>query len=80
MAVFLHMWSDSKPGVDTVGIYVENHYGWNRDFFIWVQFDHMKLIEKGSLPLLLEDPLISEACPLEESASHHVSFNKENRI
>ena len=27
----------------------------------------MKLGEKGSLPLLLQDPLISETCPLEES-------------
>ena len=32
----------------------------------------MKLREKGYPPLLLEDPLISETCPLEESASHHV--------
>ena len=72
MAVVLHLWSDSEPGVDTVGIYVENHHGWNRECFIWIQFDHMKLGEKGSLPLLLEDPLISETCPLEESASHHI--------
>ena len=28
------------------------------------------LNEKGSLPLLREDPLISETCPLEENVSH----------
>ena len=37
-----------------------------------MQFDHIKLSEKGYLALLLEDLLISELCPLEESASHHV--------
>ena len=26
-----------------------------------------------SLPLLLEDPLILQLCPLEESASHHLT-------
>ena len=37
-----------------------------------MQFDHIKLNEKGSLALLLEDLLISELCPLEENASHHI--------
>ena len=41
-------------------------------YFIWIRFDNGKLGEKNSLPLLLEDPLISEFCALEESASHHV--------
>ena len=68
MTVFLHLWSDSKP---RVRIYVEHHYNWNQEFFIWIPVDNMKLGEKGSLPLLLEDPLISETCSLEESASHH---------
>ena len=75
MAVVLHLWSDSEPGVDTVGIYVENHYSWNREFFIWIQLDNIKLSEKGSLPLLLEDHLISETCPLAENASHHKPAN-----
>ena len=70
-AVFLPLWSDSEPGVDTVGIYVENHSNRCREIFIWIRFDHRRLGEKGSPPLLLEDPLISETCPLEESASHH---------
>ena len=64
--------SDSEDVVNTVGIYVENHSSKCREFFIWIQFDHMKLREKESIPLLLEDPLISETCPLEESGSHHV--------
>ena len=67
-----HQWSDSEPEVDTVGIYVENHFNRNREFVIWIRFDNMKLGEKGSLPQLLEDPLNSETCPLEESASHHL--------
>ena len=66
-----YQWSDSEPGVDMVGIYVENHYSKNRECFIWIRFDNMKLGEKGCLPLRLEDPLISETCPVEESASHH---------
>ena len=41
---------DSEPGVDTIGIYVENHHGMNREFFIWIRFDHMKLGEQGSRP------------------------------
>ena len=67
-----HQRSDSEPGVDTVGIYVENHVGRNRECFIWIRFDNRKLCEKGSLPHLRKDPLISETCPLEESASHHL--------
>ena len=55
----------------TIGIYVENHEGVNRDFFIWIRFDHRKIGETVSLALLLEGPLISETCPLEENASHH---------
>ena len=71
MAVSQHLWCDSEPEVDTVGIYVENHHGRCREFFIWIRFDNMKLSEKGHLALLLEDLLISEISPLEESASHH---------
>ena len=52
----------SRPGVDTVGIYIKNHYNRNRECFIWIRFDHRKLNEKGYLPLLREDPLICE-CP-----------------
>ena len=66
-----HLRLDSKPGVDTVGIYVENHYNENRELFIWIQFDNLNISEKGSLPALREDAMISETCPLEESASHH---------
>ena len=76
MAVFDPLLSDSGPGVDTVGIYVENHHNECREFFIWIRFDNMKLSEKGYLPASLEDPLISETCPLEESASHHPVCHK----
>ena len=72
MAVAEPRRSDSGPEVDTVGIYVKNHDSKCREFFIWTRLDHRKLGEKGSLLLLLEDPLISETCRLEESASHHV--------
>ena len=71
MAGCPHLRSDSEPGVDTVGIYVENHSGENREFVIWIQFDNRKSNEKGYLPLLREDHLISETCHLEERASHH---------
>ena len=71
MADVHHIGCDSEHGMDTVGIYVENHEGRRREFFIWIRFDHRKLGEKGSLPALREDPLISETCPLEESDSHH---------
>ena len=63
---------DSKPGVDTVGLYAENDFNHNGEFLIWIQFDNTKLGEKGSRPLLLEDPLISETCALEENTSHHI--------
>ena len=43
-----HLWSDSEPGVNTVGIHVENHEGHQRILFIFIRFDHMKLGEKGS--------------------------------
>ena len=66
-----YQWSDSETGVHTVGIYVENHHNRNRDLFIWIRFDNMKLGEKESLALLLEDLMVSETCSLEESASHH---------
>ena len=78
MTDVIYQWSDSEPVVDTVGIYVENHYNVNREFFIWIRFDNMKLGEQGSLTLLREDPLISETCPLEESASHHLPQNSRN--
>ena len=67
---YLHF-SDSEPGVDTIGINVKNHHGRYREFFIWIRFDNWKCYEKGSLAVLLEDTLISETCPLEENASHH---------
>ena len=34
-----HVHSELEPVVDTVGIYVENHEGMNREFFIWIRFD-----------------------------------------
>ena len=42
--------SDSEPGVDTGGIYVENHSNRNREFFIWMQLDHGKLDFRWVLP------------------------------
>ena len=59
VAVSPYLWSDSKSGVDTIGIYVEHNYSRCREFLIYIQFEHRKLCEKGSLPLLLEDLLIS---------------------
>ena len=58
--------------MDTVGIYVGNNEGRCGDFFIWIRLDHRTLDEMVSLPLLREDPPISETWPLEESASHHI--------
>ena len=54
------MGCDSEPEVDTIGIYVENHEDWNRECFMWMRFDHGNIGEKGSLPLLREDLLISQ--------------------
>ena len=34
-------------GVNTGGIYVENHYNECREFFIWIRFDHRRISEKG---------------------------------
>ena len=51
MAVFDPIRYDSGHGVDTVGIYVENHCNENGEFFIRIRFDNMKLGEKGYLPL-----------------------------
>ena len=56
--------------MDIVGIYMENHEGRNRDCFIWIRFDHGNVGEKGSIPHLREDALISKTCVLEGSASH----------
>ena len=63
--------SDSKHGVDTIGIHVENHEITNRESSNWIRFDHGKLAEKGSLPMPVEDPLISEKNAVDGSASHH---------
>ena len=38
-----HLWSDSEPGEDTVGIYVENHEGKNRAWFNWIRFHFWNL-------------------------------------
>ena len=62
---------DLTTGVDTVGIYAENHDNECPEFFIWIRFDNRKLGRKGSLPLLLQDSLILKLCHLEESASHN---------
>ena len=62
-----HVWSNSKPGVDTVGNYVEDHHAKNRECFICIQLDHRKLGEIMYLPYLRKDPLISETCLPEES-------------
>ena len=64
--------SESEPGVDTVGIYDENHEGVNRKCFIWIRFDHWKRCEKGYLPHLRENASISETCALEDNALHNV--------
>ena len=45
-----HQRSDSEPEVDTIGIYVENHWGLNSEFVIWIQSDNRKLGDKGWLP------------------------------
>ena len=66
------MWCDSEPGVDTVGIYVENNCNRCREFFMLIRFDNMKLGEKGFIPLLLEDLLILQFGAPEESVSHHI--------
>ena len=71
MADIHHLGCDSEHGVDTVGIYVINNYIKNRECSIWILLDNMKLGEKGSLLLLVENILILKSCPLEESASHH---------
>ena len=43
-----HLRLDSEPGVDKVGIYVENVYNLNQECFIWRQFDSDKWISEGS--------------------------------
>ena len=80
VAVLHHQRSDSEPGVDTNGIYVENHEGKNRECFIWIRLHHRNLGEKGYQTLLLEDPLIYKNCPLEESASHHLSSSVDEAL
>ena len=45
-----HLRLDSEPGVDTVGTYVENHEGRNREFSIWMQFDFWKMDFRGLWP------------------------------
>ena len=72
-AVFDHMRSDSEPRVDTIGIYVGNHYNECREFLIWMSVGNRKLCEKGSLPLELEDLLNYKLCLLHESASQHLT-------
>ena len=40
------MRSDSRPGVDTVGIYVENQHGECRGFCIWIRFDTRNFVKR----------------------------------
>ena len=75
----IYQWSDWEHGV-YIGICVENGYIVNREFLIWIRFDNMRLGEKGSLFHLREDPLISDTCPREESASHHDSDVHSNCV
>ena len=44
-AVVLYQRSDSKHGVDIVGMYVENQYGKNRECHILIQFDNGNICE-----------------------------------
>ena len=55
VAVVKPMRYDSKPGVDTIGIYVEDKYNECREFLIWIRFDNRKSGEKVFLLLLLKD-------------------------
>ena len=67
---------------DTIRIYVKNHCNECREFFIWIRFDQRKLGEKGSLPLLLEDPLISETWdthPADETGCEALSSKVNHR-
>ena len=59
----VHLRSDSEPGVDTIRICLEHHNGCLQYFFIWIQFDHMKLCEKPSQLLLLETLWILKLVP-----------------
>ena len=70
VAAFPHRCLDLEPEVNTVGIDIENHYGRNRECFIWIRFDFCNLDFRG-LASLRRDPLVFKLCPLEESASHH---------
>ena len=55
---------DSEPEVNIIEIYVENHQGWCREFYIWIQFDVInKIGENVPLLALREDSLISEHVP-----------------
>ena len=76
MADLHHLWSDSEPEVDTVGIYVENHLGRCREFFIWIQLGTLPLAEgEGVRSTLLQGTLeihqkSSEIYVLEIQAGH----------
>ena len=43
---------DSKPGVDTSGIYVENHINWNRDYSVGYDLISEIWISEGPPPAI----------------------------
>ena len=47
MADVHHLWCDSEPEVDTVGIYVENHEGRSREFVIRIHSDSEIWMSEG---------------------------------
>ena len=58
---------NSKPEVDTVEIYVENHDALDREWFIWIRFDFWILDFLGYTPLAGWSLDFSNLCPGRES-------------
>ena len=70
-----HVRSDFKPRVDTLGIYVDNHYNRSRQFSIWMRFNCWNLHFRWVFQCCV-NMFFFETCALEESASHEASKAK----
>ena len=70
-----HQSSDSEPEVDTVGIYVKNHEGRNRECFIWIRIDFWDLDLRGSRLTYLRMPWFLKLVTW-KNASHHCQPSK----
>ena len=65
-----HQWSDSRPEVNTIGIYVGNHQGWCRNSSVGYDFIYEIWISRWPWHICARTPWFLKRVPW-KSAPHH---------